>query len=80
MRSYFGVDAGQSARSGYAVYEPSDGLRDVRLNASLSYSIDPHWSLIGTLAATRLVGDAADSPIVRDKTALNGLVGARYRF
>jgi len=80
MRSYFGVDAGQSARSGYAVYEPSDGLRDVRLSGSLFYSIDPSWSLIGTLAATRLVGDAAASPIVRDKTALSGLFGARYRF
>jgi MipA family protein len=80
VRSYFGVDAGQSARSGYAVYQPSDGLRDVRLNGSLFYSIDPRWSLIGTLVATRLVGDAAASPIVRDKTALSGLFGARYRF
>jgi MipA family protein len=80
MRSYFGVDSDQSARSGYAVYEPSDGLRDVRLNSSLFYFIDPHWSLIGTLAATRLVGDAAGSPIVRDKTSFTGLFGARYRF
>jgi outer membrane protein len=80
MRSYFGVDAGQSARSGYAVYQPSDGLRDVRLSGSLIYSIDPRWSLMGTLAATRLIGDAADSPIVRDKTGFGGLFGARYRF
>jgi outer membrane scaffolding protein for murein synthesis (MipA/OmpV family) len=35
---------------------------------------------MGTLAATRLTGDAADSPIVRDKAAFSGLFGARYRF
>jgi MipA family protein len=80
IRSYFGVNAEQSARSGYPVYEPSAGLRDVRLTGSLFYSIDPRWSLIGSLAATRLVGDAAASPIVRDKTAFSGLFGARYRF
>ena len=80
MRSYFGVDADQSARSGYSVYTPSDGLRDVRLNGALFYIIDPRWSLMGTLAATRLVGDAADSPIVRDRTSLTAFFGARYRF
>jgi outer membrane scaffolding protein for murein synthesis (MipA/OmpV family) len=80
MRSYFGVDADQSARSGYPVYQPSDGLRDIRLHGSLFYIIDPRWSLIGTLAATRLVGDAADSPIVRDKTSFTGLFGVRYWF
>lgn len=80
MRSYFGVDADQSARSGYAVYTPSDGLRDVRLNGSLFYIIDPRWSLMGVLGATRLIGDAADSPIVRDRTSLSGFLGARYRF
>jgi len=80
MRGYFGVDADQSARSGYPAYTPSDGLRDVRLNGALFYIIDPRWSLMGTLAATRLVGDAADSPIVRDRTALTAFFGARYRF
>jgi outer membrane protein len=80
MRSYFGVNADQSARSGYAVYTPSDGLRDVRLNGSLFYIIDPRWSLMSIVGVTRLVGDAADSPIVRDRTSLSGFIGARYRF
>src|SRR5690606_26259659 len=28
-RSYFGIDAGQAARSGLAVYRPGAGIRDV---------------------------------------------------
>ena len=80
MRSYFGVDAGQSASSGYAVYEPGGGLRDVRLNTSLAYQLNPRTSITGGLSVSQLLGDADDSPIVRQSTTVSGVVALFYSF
>lgn len=80
MQSYFGVTPQQSAASGYAVYTPGTGLRDVRLNASLVYAIDARWSLTGALTVSSLQGDARDSPIVFEPTPVTGIVALSYSF
>jgi outer membrane scaffolding protein for murein synthesis (MipA/OmpV family) len=80
MRSYFGVDAGQSAASGYAVYEPGGGLRDVRFNTSLAYQIDARTSVTAGVSVSRLLGDAADSPIVRQASTVSGVLALLYAF
>jgi outer membrane protein len=64
-RTYFGVDEGQSLRSGYPVYTPSGGLKDVALGGSVDYYITPSFSVDVFAKGTRLMGDPADSPIVR---------------
>ncbi len=80
MQDYFGVSAQQSASSGYAVYAPGAGFRDVRLTTSLVYSIDARWSLTGVFGASWLQGDARDSPIVFESTALSAIVALSYGF
>ena len=80
MQSYFGVTPAQSARSGYAPYTASAGLRDVRASAALTYSITPRVAITTALSASSLQSDAKDSPITRKRSTATGLVSAFYAF
>ncbi len=80
MQAYFGVTPQQAAASGYAVYTPGAGFRDVRLNASLVYAIDARWSLTGALTVGALQSEAKDSPIVFEPTTVTGIVAVSYGF
>ena len=80
MQSYFGVTSAQSARSGYASTSASAGLRDVRANAALTYLVTPSVSVTTAVSASSLLGDAKDSPLVRQRNSVGGLVSVLYRF
>lgn len=80
LQSYFGVTAKQAQASGYAVYTPSAGLRDVSARVSLTYLISPQWSLTGGLRHTQLMGDAKDAPMVRKSSANTALLALGYAF
>ena len=80
MQAYFGVTPEQAANSGYTVYAPGAGLRDVRFNASVVYAIDARWSLTGALTVSSLQSDARDSPIVFEPTPVTGIVALSYTF
>lgn len=71
MDTYFGIDHEQSARSGYDVYQPNAGFKDVGISGSIYYLLTPHWSVATFGNYTRLVGGAADSPIVKDTGSPN---------
>jgi outer membrane scaffolding protein for murein synthesis (MipA/OmpV family) len=79
-QTYFGVDAAQSLRSGKRVYSPAGGVKDVGLSGSLNYAIDSHWRLQTMVSDRELVGDAADSPIVRSKNQASIVTGIAYHF
>ncbi|WP_189050279.1 MipA/OmpV family protein [Aliidongia dinghuensis] len=79
-RTYFGVDALQSARSGKRLYNPSGGVESVGAATTVSYALDDHWQLMTRLADDVLVGDAADSPIVRSKNQATVMTGVTYHF
>ena len=83
MEAFFGIDADDSARSGLSTYDADAGIKDVGLTADINYRIDQNWG-VGLIAGyKRLVGDAADSPVVDDVGDPNqffgGLFGS-YRF
>jgi MipA family protein len=80
MRSYFGVTATQSAASGLAAYTPSAGLRDARFGVTLMHRWSPQVSLMLSASITRLLGDAGDSPVVRDKGYPSFIGGVTYSF
>ena len=67
-RSYFGVDADQSATAllhGSAVpaFSPGAGLRDASLAVLAIFGIDQHWSVSSVVRTEVLLGDAANSPL-----------------
>ncbi len=64
-RRYFGVDALQSARTGYPVHRPSGGVTSVGAAVFASYALTSRLSLTGIVEFNRLQGGAAESPLVR---------------
>lgn len=80
MQSYFGVDAAQASSSGYPLYTPSAGMRDVRANASLTYRVNDKVGITGAVSLSSLQGDAKNSPVVRRNSTANGVLAASYAF
>jgi outer membrane scaffolding protein for murein synthesis (MipA/OmpV family) len=66
MQMNFGVTAEQALRSGYAIYEPSAGMRDVSASTSVRGQLaENFWGTIG-LGLSRLVGPATRSPFTSE--------------
>jgi outer membrane protein len=80
QRSAFGVDAGQSVASGYPVYSPSSGLRNAQFALTFNHFFARRWVAVGGVGVGRILGDAADSPIVREPTTLTGFAAIGYQF
>lgn len=80
LQSYYGVTPRQAAASGYAVYTPSAGVRDVSARISLTYMVTPRVALTGGLRHTSLQGDAKDGPMVRRSSSNTGLLALTYAF
>lgn len=81
-RTYFGVTRSGSAASGLRAYRPDAGFKDVSAGLTVGYQFDERWGVLGRAGVTRYVGDAADSPIVKDGSATAGLFGlaVSYRY
>lgn len=82
MEAYFGVNAINARASGLAEYQASGSLRDITLNANIGLFLNPTWGGFLRIGATRLMGDAKDSPIVKQGSASQYFVGLGvfYRF
>jgi len=64
MDTYFGVNAGNVGSSGLSAFKADSGLRDLRVPLMAIFSFSENWHLAGGVVYTRLLGDAADSPVV----------------
>ncbi len=71
--TFFGVTAAQAARSGMRQYRAEGGVKDAGLTLDLDYKLSDHWGVTGRLGYKRLLGDAADSPLVQDRGSANQL-------
>lgn len=83
MDEYFGVTPADSLASGLPIYMPGSGVRDVRGWAVAMLHLSKHWHLGAGLLYSRLVGDAAESPIVSEEGSKNQWVygaGALYAW
>jgi MipA family protein len=78
MQSQFGVTASQSASSGYSLYTPSAGLRDINLNLGYGYAINQNASMLLGLNVRSLQGDAKSSPLTRSATGGSINFGLAY--
>lgn len=72
MQTWFGITPEQSARSeaGLPVYVAGSGVKSAGLSASWLHRFsDSRWALVTAAGASRLLGDARDSPVVERETA-----------
>jgi len=79
LRSYFGVPASAVAASGKPAYEPGAGLRDVSVGVGFKHTFDKHWFVFGSVGASRLLGPAADSPLVQKPGSQMAAIGLAWR-
>lgn len=80
--AYFGVPVAVPA-AGLAAYDPGSGFYSFGARAGLTRRLGRNWGLFGYAGYDRLVGDAADSPIVRvlgSRDQLSGGAGLFIEF
>ena len=83
MNTFYGIDATQSVNSGIAQYTAGAGFKQVGVSLMADYAISREWGGFASLRHTRLIGDAADSPIVATLGSRNQVAataGIKYRF
>lgn len=83
MSTFYGIDAVQSANSGLRQHPTDAGFKSVGASLMVDRAINREWAGFGSLRYTRLIGDAADSPIVADlgdRNQVAATVGIKYRF
>ena len=64
--TYFSIDAQDSLVSGLDKFEGDAGFKDVGVEIYSILSFSPTWGVFTRFAYNRLLGDAADSPLVDD--------------
>ncbi|MDR7272591.1 outer membrane scaffolding protein for murein synthesis (MipA/OmpV family) [Pelomonas saccharophila] len=79
MRTYFGVTPEQSVASGLPAFSPGAGARDVYGGLGFTTALTPRWILFGNAGVSRLVGDAAASPLTQQRSSFSAGVGLAYR-
>lgn len=80
MESYFGITSAQSVSSGLAQYDAKAGVKRIDIKGSISYMMTENWLVTGAAGAGFLVGDAKDSPVVKDDVQPFAMLGIAYRF
>ena len=79
-QAYYGLTPVQAAATGLRVTTPGAGISAVQAGISGRMELAPRWTGFGGLAWQRLAGDAADSPLVRERTSPRLVLGAAYSF
>lgn len=85
MGTTFGITAAQAARSArrYARYDAGGGLKDAGVSVGLGYTVTDSMYALGRIGYSRLLGDAADSPLVDGEGSagqLSALFGLTYSW
>jgi len=81
MQAYFGISPQHAApHSIFQPYNAQGGLKSVNFGAVTVYHFRPQWFIDADLGVERLLGSAANSPIVQDKYQVAASVGLGYTF
>ncbi len=80
LQTWYGITPEQSLRSGRPAYEPRSGWRDVSASVGFRTELSRDWLLIGGAGTNRLLGSAAESPLVTARTGWGLNAGLAWRF
>jgi len=75
METYFGVDDSDARQSGLPFYRANGGVKDVWFGPYFLFHLSREWHVGTGLFYSRLLGDAADSPVVKDRGSANQFIG-----
>jgi outer membrane scaffolding protein for murein synthesis (MipA/OmpV family) len=77
-RTYYGINTGQASASGRPYYRPGGGVERTGIAFAATLPVTDKVALVATGSYGRLVGQAADSPIVRQGGSANQFVAALF--
>jgi outer membrane protein len=83
MSTYFSVTDTQSSNSGLPIFKADHGIKDVSVGANLIYPFYKNWTILTFASYSRLLNDAADSPLVSvvgSENQFRMAFGIGYRF
>jgi MipA family protein len=84
LQNQFGITPDQAVSSGYAVYAPRTGWRDMGASVSvrhdLNWGADERWIIVGGAGISRLIGAAAASPLTTARNGWGLSVGVARQF
>jgi outer membrane scaffolding protein for murein synthesis (MipA/OmpV family) len=80
MDAFFSVTDVQAGKSGLQEYDAESEIKDIYIGLNADVPLSDRWSLKLTGQYSRLLGDAADSPIVETENQFFGGLGLTYRF
>ena len=73
--AFFSIAPADAAPSGLPAFDAGGGIQAVGATASFVYQLSEQWGLYGYAKYDRLVGDPADSPIVRQYGSRDQIAG-----
>jgi MipA family protein len=83
MSKFFGITDSQAVKSGYRKYNAESGFKSVGVDLGLLYNFTDHVSAGASVGYSRLLDNAADSPLVKEQGSadqFNGGLILNYRF
>lgn len=80
MRAFFGVTPIEASRSGLTAYRPNGGIKDAGAGLTAGYQFNLKWGLIARAGASYYLGDARESPIVKEGSELQAIGGLALSF
>ncbi|PZP40464.1 MAG: hypothetical protein DI585_00755 [Pseudomonas fluorescens] len=79
VTTYYGV-APAYAAPGRPAYSLDAGFTHVDAAIGVRHALTRNWSVQGKVGADYLIGDAADSPLVKDELQPKAMLGVAYSF
>jgi outer membrane protein len=78
MDTFFSVNQAQSLASGLPVYNAGSGIKDTGIEIVANYELSRRWAFMANANYKRLLGDAADSPVVSLRGSANQVTAAVF--
>ena len=78
--TYFGVTGDESVASGLDAYAPGGGINEAAITFEARYELNETTALLGEVRYGKLIGDAADSPVVQEEYQPSLRLGVTRRF
>lgn len=79
-QSFFGISQSQSMASGLRQYSAGSGVKSVNVDVGFAKPLGKNWGLTGTATYSVLLGDAADSPVVKTDNSLSATLAVGFSF
>ncbi len=79
LKTRYGITPEQSATTGLPAFVPRAGYSDVGFGVGLTSTIGPSWVVFANTGVSRLIGDAARSPLTLKSQSQFTSIGLAYR-